>query len=236
MILEIACNNLNSVATAAANGANRIELFSNIHEGGVTPSFGTMKAAVSFGLPVYAMIRPRGGHFCYTTQELETLKWDIESAHQAGVHGIVFGALTAKGEIDRALCEMLLSYWGKPATFHRAFDLLGSPFTALEELIEMGFERVLTSGGAATALEGIGVIESLVTASQGRIQILAGAGINSENVAAFSQITGLEGVHTTAKRIIQDSGVASGPLWESDADEIRAIKADLFFSTLASKQ
>ena len=225
MILEIACNNLNSVAIAAANGADRIELFSNIHEGGVTPSFGMMKAAVSFGLPVYAMMRPRGGHFCYTNHELESLKWDIESAHEAGVQGIVVGALTAKGEIDTALCEILLSYWGKPATFHRAFDLLGSPFTALEELIEMGFERVLTSGGAATALEGIGLIESLVAASKGRIQILAGAGINRENIAAFSPIAGLEWVHTTAKHLIQDSGVASGPLWESDAEEIRAIKA-----------
>lgn len=85
--------------------------------------------------------------------------------------------------------------------------------------------RVANYGGAATALEGIGIIESLVAASKGRIQILAGAGINRENVAAFSSIAGLEGVHTTAKRLIQDSGVASGPLWESDADEIRAIKA-----------
>lgn len=225
MILEIACNNLISVARAAANGADRIELFSNIHEGGVTPSLGTMKAAVAFGLPVYAMMRPRGGHFCYTPQEVETLKWDIDSAHEAGVHGIVLGALTAKGEIDTALCEILLSYWGKPATFHRAFDLLGSPFTALEELIKMGFERVLTSGGASTALEGKRVIESLVAASNGRIQILAGAGINSSNVLNFKDIKGLEGVHTTAKRLIQDSGVASGPLWESNADEIRAIKA-----------
>ncbi len=97
MILEIACNNLISVARAAANGADRIELFSNIHEGGVTPSLGTMKAATAFGLPVYAMIRPRGGHFCYTPQEVETLKWDIDSAHEAGVQGIVFGALTAQG-------------------------------------------------------------------------------------------------------------------------------------------
>ena len=225
MILEIACNNLNSVATAAANGADRIELFSNIHEGGVTPSLGTMKAAAAFGLPVYAMMRPRGGHFCYSPQEVETLKWDIDSAYEAGVQGIVFGALTAQGEIDMALCENLLSLWGKPATFHRAFDLLGSPFTALEQLIDMGFERVLTSGGAATAVEGITLIEELVVASKGRIQILAGAGINKGNVGTFSKIAGLEGVHTTAKRMIQDSGVASGPLWESNADEIRAIKA-----------
>jgi copper homeostasis protein len=225
MILEIACNNFNSVATAAANGADRIELFSNIHEGGVTPSLGTMKAAAAFGLPVYAMMRPRGGHFCYSPQEVETLKWDIDSAHEAGVQGIVFGALTAQGEIDTALCENLLSLWGKPATFHRAFDLLGSPFTALEQLIDMGFERVLTSGGAATAVEGILLIEELVVASKGRIQILAGAGINKGNVGTFSKIAGLEGVHTTAKRMITDSGVASGPLWESNADEIRAIKA-----------
>jgi copper homeostasis protein len=225
MILEIACNNLNSVATAAANGADRIELFSNIHEGGVTPSLGTMKAAAAFGLPVYAMMRPRGGHFCYTPQEVETLKWDIDSAHEAGVQGIVFGALTAQGEIDTVLCQNLLSLWGNPATFHRAFDLLGSPFTALDQLIDMGFERVLTSGGAATALEGITLIEELVLASKGRIQILAGAGINKENVGTFSKIAGLEGVHTTAKRMIHDSGVASGPLWESNADEIRAIKA-----------
>jgi len=227
MILEIACNNLDSVATAAANGADRIELFSNIHEGGVTPSLGTMKGAVAYGLPVYAMIRPRGGHFCYSPREVELLKWDIDSAHEAGVHGIVFGALTAQGEIDRALCEMLLSYWGKPTTFHRAFDLLGSPFTALDQLIEMGFERVLTSGGAASALEGIAVIESLVAASKGRLQILAGAGINRGNVAAFSNIAGLEGVHTTAKRLKQEPTTASDRLWESDAEEIRAIKTVL---------
>jgi copper homeostasis protein len=184
-----------------------------------------MKAAAAFGLPVYAMMRPRGGHFCYTPQEVETLKWDIDSAHEAGVQGIVFGALTAQGEIDTVLCQNLLSLWGKPATFHRAFDLLGSPFTALDQLIDMGFERVLTSGGAATALEGITLIEELVLASKGRIQILAGAGINKENVGTFSKIAGLEGVHTTAKRMIHDSGVASGPLWESNADEIRAIKA-----------
>lgn len=227
MILEIACNNLNSVATAAANGADRIELFSNIHEGGVTPSFGMMKAAVTFGLPVYAMMRPRGGNFSYSAKEIESLKWDIDSAHQAGVHGIVMGALTLHGEIDTDTCELLLSYWGKPATFHRAFDLLGSPFTALDQLIELGFERVLTSGGAATAVEGRANIESMVLKSNGKIKILAGAGINSGNVSTFQRMMGLEGVHTTAKYRVQEPMETSDYLWESKADEIRALRANL---------
>ncbi len=227
MILEIACNNIQSVANAAGNGADRIELFSNIHEGGVTPSLGAMKAAKAFGLPVYAMIRPRGGDFCYTKREIETIKWDIESAHQAGVDGIVFGALDARGALDFVLCEEVLNLWGKPATFHRAFDFVGNPFTALEIIIDLGFERILTSGLTSTALLGLSCIQELVEHAEGRINILAGAGINHENAIIFKNIKGLEGIHTTAKRNVTHQNALIDSNWVSDSKEIQTLRSIL---------
>ena len=224
MILEIACNNIQSIANAATNGADRVELFSNIHEGGLTPSFGTMKSSIAFGLPVFVMIRPRGGDFFYTDKEIETIKWDIESAHQAGVDGIVFGALDATGAIDYALCEAVIKLWGKPATFHRAFDFVGNPLRALETVIDLGFERILTSGLASSAVIGYDRIQELAEQANSRIKILAGAGINPENAGIFKKIKGLEGIHTTAKTQGLKSREMLDPNWFSDPEAIQKLR------------
>lgn len=227
MILEIACNNIQSVIHAVEGGADRIELFSNIQEGGVTPSLGTMRMSRVFEVPVYGMIRPRGGNFCYSPKEVEIIKYDIESAQIAGLDGIVFGALLPNGEIDAKLCEQVLTWWDKPITFHRAFDFVSNQTTSLNLLIELGFERVLTSGGQPSAIQGLNRIKDLANLSEGNIKILAGAGINSSNVHNFSDIVGLEGIHTTAKKNVTNQNAMLDSNWVSDSKEIEALRSIL---------
>ncbi len=162
--LEIACCNLDSIINANKGGASRIELFENLIDGGCTPSYGMMKKAKEISdIPIYVMIRPRGGHFDYSKDELDIMKSDIEICHHLNIDGIVFGILDENSEVNIAACDELLKKWkNKPATFHRAIDLVSNIEKSINMIIDLGFERVLTSGGRATAKEGLHTILDLL--------------------------------------------------------------------------
>ena len=175
-----------------------------LSDGGTTPSAGLMAAVVErCRIPVFVMIRPRGGSFVYEEMEIGVMLRDIELAKAMGARGIVIGALTADGGIDSKQTRALVRGAGDlPVTFHRAFDFTTKPRESLEELIEAGVSRVLTSGGANTALEGAPRISALVSQARGRIGIVAGGGIRENNVHEVIALTGVKEVHARISSIV----------------------------------
>ncbi|MGP8306322.1 copper homeostasis protein CutC [Vibrio sp. YIC-376] len=201
--LEVCIDNIESLHNAISGGATRIELCSSLALGGLTPSYGFMQQAAKLStIPVYAMIRPRQGDFLYNEEEIEIMRQDIEAAHQAGLNGVVLGVLTHEGDIHipfaTALCEFAQAL-ELGVTFHRAFDQCRNADQALEDVISLGCERILTSGLAPTASQGIDVIKSLVEQANGRISIMAGAGVNSDNVRTLVEQTHVQEVHLSGK-------------------------------------
>lgn len=198
ILVEAAVETLESALAAERGGANRIELCANLIVGGTTPGAGLIAAvAERMQIPLFVMIRPRGGGFVYSGEEIDAMNRDIEFAGSVGVAGIVTGALTSGGQIDIEQTRTLLhSAAGLPVTFHRAFDVIEKPLDALEQLIDLGVSRVLTSGGAPTAAEGGHAIASLVDQARGRIAILAGGGIRQHNARDLIARTGVAEIHT----------------------------------------
>ncbi|EGQ7944155.1 copper homeostasis protein CutC [Vibrio cholerae] len=201
--VEVCIDNIESLHNAIAGGATRIELCSSLALGGLTPSAGLMYSAGRVSpIPVYAMIRPREGDFFYHDDELGIMAQDIRTAHQANLQGVVLGLLNADGTIDvkrsKPLIELAHSL-GLGVTFHRAFDHCVNPEHALEEIIALGCERILTSGLARNAYLGIERLAQLVKQSAGRISIMAGAGVNALNVAEIALATGVNELHLSAK-------------------------------------
>lgn len=201
--VEVCIDNIESLHKAIAGGATRIELCSSLELGGLTPSAGLMQSAGRISsVPVYAMIRPREGDFFYHEDEIAIMVQDIHAAHQANLQGVVLGLLTPAGSIDvkrsKPLIELAHSL-GLGVTFHRAFDHCANPEHALEEIIKLGCERVLTSGLARSAYLGIERLTQLVKQSAGRISIMAGAGVNAQNVAEIAVATGVHELHLSAK-------------------------------------
>ena len=154
-ILEVCCGDIQSIYAAKTGGAHRIELCSALSEGGVTPSAGLIREAVSSGIPaVHILIRPRGGDFLYSEDEIRLMETDIRCAVSSGVDGVVIGALTSDGDIDMTTCRRLIETAGDcSVTFHRAFDLCRNPQKALEDIISLGCDRILTSGLARSAVK-----------------------------------------------------------------------------------
>ncbi|EDP58565.1 copper homeostasis protein CutC [Vibrio sp. AND4] len=201
--LEVCIDTIESLHNAIAGGATRIELCSSLALGGLTPSYGFMQQAADRStIPIYAMIRPRQGDFFYSEEEIEIMRWDIEAAKQAGLDGVVFGVLTQDGNIHmpftKALCEFAQAL-GLGVTFHRAFDQCRDAEKALEELISLGCERILTSGLASSAPQGTTMLKALVEQAQGRISIMAGAGVNADNVGQLIEQTKVTEVHLSGK-------------------------------------
>ena len=207
--VEIACCNLESVINANKGGASRIELFENLVDGGCTPSYGMIKKAKEISdIPIYVMIRPRAGHFIYSHEEMDIMKMDIEICQQLNADGIVLGILNENNEIDIDKCTELLSIWNyKPATFHRAFDETKDLEKSINTIIELGFERVLTSGGKKTAVEGLDTILDLNRKYKHKVSIMAGSGITAENVYLFSE---LDEVHASCKVMKKENGIFGG--------------------------
>lgn len=198
--LEIACFNLESAAIAQTAGADRIELCDNYAEGGTTPSYGLLKQARKLlHIPIYVMIRPRGGDFVYSPDEWAAMLEDVKQCKQLGMDGIVFGALNSDSTIDEARCaEFMALAKPLPVTFHKAFDVIIDQSTALQQLIALGISRVLTSGGAATALEGAAQIAQLQQQAADKITIIAGGGLRADNVQQIIQQTWVTEVHSAA--------------------------------------
>lgn len=191
---------LGGALAAEAAGVDRLELCGLLHDGAVTPSLGLItRVLASVTLPVHVFVRPRVGNFVYDAGDAEVMGVDIEAAKAAGAPGVVFGALTRDGRIDRALMsDLILLARPMRVGFHRAFDQLTDQMAGLETLVELGVSVVLTSGGPARALDGADQLRRLVDQAAGRIDILAGGGITAENVRALVERSGVRHVHGKA--------------------------------------
>ncbi len=199
-ILEICVDRLEDLVLATRSGAHRIELCGHLAVGGVTPTPDAMRRARELtDLPIMAMVRPRGGGFHYDEAEFELMHEGISRAHGAGADGVVLGCLTGDGDLDVAGMERLIRAADPlEVTFHRAFDVANNPREVLEQLIELGVERLLTSGQAASAPEGVTLIAELVTQAAGRIGVMPGAGLRASNVRAVAEATGARELHGSA--------------------------------------
>jgi copper homeostasis protein len=213
VLLEICCGSIDDALYAQAGGADRVELCSALFLGGLTPSFGTLRyARQHLRIPIVAMVRPRGGGFCYTGAEFATMEADAQAAIDAGADGLVFGILTADGEIDiqrtNRLCALAA---GRQSVFHRAFDVTPDPFRALDQLVDLGITRVLTSGQQDSVPEGAELIRRLIDHARGRIEVLPGGGIKPWNLADVLARTGCSQVHLTAFRTALDTSTRRRP-------------------------
>ncbi|MBO6049287.1 MAG: copper homeostasis protein CutC [Spirochaetales bacterium] len=182
-LIEICLEDVKSVLAAQEGGADRVELCSDLFEGGLTPSLGTVLTAKKLAqIPINCMIRPRGGDFCYSDLEFQAMKEDVQAFKKAGVNGIVFGILTPEGDVDMERSREVIKL-ARPlsVTFHRAFDMTRDPYKALEDLIELGVDRVLTSGQEASVPEGADLLADLVKKADGRIIVMPGCGISERN-------------------------------------------------------
>ncbi len=236
-LLEIASNSVASALAAQAGGADRIELFDNLAEGGTTPSYGSIAVARErLRIPLFVLIRARPGDFHYGALEAEIMLRDIAHCRQLGCDGVVIGALDADGNVDTVLCQMLVSAAGPlQVTFHRAFDAARDLPAALEQVIALGCQRVLTSGGQASAEAGADTLAALVAQSNARISVMAGAGLNARNIATVAACTGCVELHASAKaarrsamRHHNPALVGLSPDWTvTEAGEVAALRAAL---------
>lgn len=249
--LEVCTGSITSVLHAAEGGAGRVELCSGLDEGGLTPSIGLIQAAMQVeGPKKNVLIRPRGGDFLYTEVEQDIIVDDIFAARRAGADGVVVGALTADGDVDEDACRRFMdaakgeyvdfaegdldeAYFLPPVsvTFHRAFDLCRNPQKALETIIALGFDRVLTSGQAATAEAGIPLLRELVELAGDRIVIMPGCGVTPENTNRILTETGAAEIHASARAAwpsfmkFRHSGVSMG---KPGADEYATKETDVY--------
>ena len=199
--LEVCCGDLPSVQAAIAGGAQRVELCRDLDVDGLTPTAAMMQEAVGMGIAVQVLIRPRAGDFVYSEAEVQAMLEDINQARRLGAHGVVIGALKADGSVDEAVVRRLVKEAeGLSITFHRAFDVCARPKEALEQIIELGCQRLLTSGQAPTAEQGIDLIKQLVEQSAGRLSIMPGAGVNVGNARRILVETGAREIHGSLRR------------------------------------
>ncbi|MDR0415288.1 MAG: copper homeostasis protein CutC [Prevotellaceae bacterium] len=201
LILEVCADSVSGAQAAQAAGAGRIEFCVGLPEGGVTPSMAQIRAARKIlHIPLYVLIRPRGGDFLYSDEEHEIMLSDVDFCGQAGCDGVVVGMLHPDGTVDAQRCRALVDAahrHGMGVTFHRAFDRSNDLFRAMEAVIGLGCERILTSGGCDTAVEGAAAIRQLVEKAAGRIAIMPGSGVTPENAAALARATGARELHGT---------------------------------------
>jgi copper homeostasis protein len=198
---EICIDSVEGALAAERAGADRVELCSALFEGGLTPSIGTIEVTLQSvsRIRVHVIVRPRAGDFIYSPLEIDAMVRDVQAAATVGAHGIVIGALTPEGDVDVPTTRRLIEAAdGASITFHRAFDMVRQPFEALEQLIELGVDRVLTSGQEDSALAGAPLIADLVRKADGRIVVMPGGGINERNVARVVAATGADEFHFAA--------------------------------------
>lgn len=202
-LLEVAAGSLASALAAQAGGAGRVELCGNLADGGVTPSHGLIAVARDrLRIPLYVLVRPRGGDFLYDDAEFEVMHRDVEACVRLGCDGVVIGMLDGDGGVDIVRCRALVEAAGSLGiTFHRAFDAVRDPVRALEGVIAMGCERVLTSGGCRSALAGADNIAALVRNAAGRVRIMAGAGVRPDNVIELLARSHADEVHASARSL-----------------------------------
>ena len=226
ILVEACVDSVASSVAAELGGARRLELCDALFDGGTTPSAGMIaacKEAVS--IPVFVMIRPRGGGFVYSDAERDVMRRDIIVARELGVDGLVIGGLRPDGNIDLSLVRSLIETARElPLTFHRAFDFTPNLAESLESLADAGVKRILTSGGAATAAEGAPVLGDLVRQAGSRLVVMAGGGVREENVRSLVSVSGVGEVHVRLTRMMRDGHLPARrgmrlrkPLPEDDA-------------------
>lgn len=199
MILEVCIDNFRSALAAKSGGANRLEVCGPLSVGGTTPSAGLIEQCVALGgVEIVVMIRPHEGGFYYHPEDVETMLIEIRCAKDLGAQGVVFGALTADNQIDVSTCQRLIEE-ARPlkVTFHRAFDIVYDWRPALDALLKLKVDRLLTSGLATTALEGRETIRQLVEQSGDQLRVIAGSGVTADNVRQLVSETGISEVHTS---------------------------------------
>jgi copper homeostasis protein len=243
ILLEICCGSAEDAIEAAAGGADRVELCSALFLGGLTPSLGSLvEVKQRTQIPVIAMNRPRQAGFRYSPTEFAVMERDAELLLEHGADGIVFGILNADGTVDVKRTRMLRERIGaRQAVFHRAFDVTPDPFRALEELIDLGITRVLTSGQKNAATDGVALILKLIEKAAGRIEVLPGAGLNADNIRQFVVQTRCDQVHMTTFKTQRDTsplgnsaiyfGSPGGPpeaeFLMTDREYVRRVKKEL---------
>lgn len=203
MKTELCAYSVDACRVAARLGVDRVELCASPAEGGVTPSYATIERVAAIeGLDLSVMIRPRGGDFLYSDDEFETMLLDIERAREAGATGVVFGVLTADGKVDKERTRRLVeAAEGMETTFHRAVDMADDYRKAVEDIIEAGCDRILTSGGYDKAIDGIMDIAQAVAVARGRIEIMAGSGVSAANAVQLAS-AGVDALHFSAKKMV----------------------------------
>ena len=210
MKAEICCGNIESLSEAKRGGGTRVELCIGLNEGGLTPPLSMIKKAVDLGFSeINVLIRPRGGDFCYSEDEIEAMIFDITNSVLGGATGIVVGVLQPDGKVDTEVMARLIKVVKEVSeragreitvTFHRAFDMVFDPESALETVIGLGCDTILTSGLAENAEEGIPMLRKLVELSKNRIKIMAGCGVTPSNTKKIIEATGVNLIHSTAKK------------------------------------
>ena len=241
--IEICVDSVESCINAEKGGADRLELCGNMFEGGTTPSYGVLELArEKVSKPIYAMVRPRGGDFCYDDIEFEIMKKEIKLMKELKIDGIVFGILTKEGKVDKERCSQLLDLWGNSkATFHRAIDVSCNLNEACEDIISLGFERILTSGGEANVMSGIIKLKELVEKYNDKIIIMPGSGINERNIEYIKGTVKANEYHMTANKTVNSvmeyknenvfMGAALRPpefsVKYTDANKVKNIKSKL---------
>ncbi len=205
--LEVCANSLTSALAAQEGGAIRVELCDNLGEGGTTPSHGQiLMTRKLLDIKLYPLIRPREGDFLYSDIEFEVMKADIKHCIEAGCDGVVIGILNIDGTVDKPRCAELVQMAkkrGLGVTFHRAFDMCVDLNQALEDIIEIGCERILTSGGKSTAIEGANTITHLIERAAGRIIIMPGSGVDETTVADLIHFTKATEIHSSARKAVK---------------------------------
>jgi len=235
--LEIAVFSVEAAVTALKAGAHRIEFCENPQEGGTTPSYGSLKTLRSYTTqPVFPIIRPRGGDFLYSRSEFEVMKADLLIVKELGYLGAVIGLLNADGSIDTKRTKELVEIAGPTMqiSFHRAFDRCNDPLIALEEIIETGCKRILTSGQVPNAADAIPLLKKLVEQSAERIIIMPGSGVRSNNIKEIMQATGAKEIHSSARKMqasqmhyAKDSMNENLQATGVDSEEIKKMLAEL---------
>lgn len=212
--IEICANSVESAVKAQEGGAYRIELCAGIPEGGTTPSFGEIRMARQLlqHAKLHVIIRPRGGDFLYSHLEQEIMLHDIKVAKQLGADGVVFGCLTADGNVDIQTMKKLMNAVGNmDVTFHRAFDMCSNPQEALEQIIDLGCTRILTSGLEANAVKGIPLLKELIVQANGRIIIMPGCGVNPGNILHIAEETGATEFHFSGRSSYESNMIYRNP-------------------------
>ncbi|KAA3511441.1 copper homeostasis protein CutC [Agrobacterium rosae] len=235
ILLEVCVDDVQGLHAAIEGGADRIELCSALAVGGLTPSAGLMSVAGQSPIPCYAMIRPRIGDFVYTADELAVLENDISFAASCGLRGVVFGANLPDGRLDRdALTRLSNAMGSMPRTLHRAFDLVPDMAEAIEIAIACGFERILTSGRAVSALDGLTDLKSAIESASGRISIMPGSGVTLETIGALLAELDLTEVHSSCSSsvdvdnpVVTAFGFSAPRVKQTNVEIVRSLKARL---------